>query len=313
MFCSCHKLSTYDLDYEKIDQKNDIENNVSEIKNLNLSNEIKNNNYGSIKYQEASKLYRDHIGYTYINRYYRIGYNFKECLQSLFFCHNESVNIWSHLISFIVFCGLLIINNIYFIKEVWLTNLVIIGSLIIFFVSTICHLFNPMFNSIKTHKMFYLLDFTGIMIGVIIFETVLFFLLLSKQREIFYILFGLCVLFNLSSVAIKAYFNINNDSITKPNFIYYILIVINFILILVCFLKTTTQLIYNFNVIIPFSISNFALIISIIYNLVNNYPEKSCGNRFDLCCSSHQIWHFVVSLYLLSLLIQVIYWINYLL
>ena len=160
---------------------------------------------------------------------------------------------------------------------------------------------------------FYLLDFTGIIIGVIIFETVLFFLLLSTQRELFYVLLSLSITFNILSIFVKTYYNFNNEIIRKPNFIYYGLIIINFILILTCFIKTTTHLIYNFNVIVPFFVSNLVLIISIIYNLINNYPEKSCGNRFDLCCSSHQIWHFIVSFYLLSLLVQVIYWINYLL
>ncbi len=45
----------------------------------------------------------------FILRGYRIGFNTRQkILRSLFMLHNETVNVWSHLIGVIVFLGLLI-------------------------------------------------------------------------------------------------------------------------------------------------------------------------------------------------------------
>ena len=321
MFCSCKQLPLYDLTCGDLEnnnlennnlENNNLENNmISYNKNLNLSNELLNHNSDHINYILASKLYKNNIGYKFIEKHYRIGYSFNDCIHSLFFFHNESINIWSHLISCIFFFILLIIHNIYFKKMVLINNLIIIGSIIILFVSTICHLFNPMFNSIKTHKIFFLLDFSGIMIGVLIFEISLFYLLLNKQIKVFYILMIASIIINSLSVLIKTLFSFNNNIILKPNIIYYTLILLNSSLILSAFILSNTHLIFNFNVLFPFITTNLILILSIVLNLIMNYPERKIKNKFDLCCSSHQIWHFVTSFYLLSLVIQVGYWVNY--
>ena len=323
MFCSCKPLQMYNLKYDDLENNNleskdneTLENNfngISDSKNINLTENLINNQEDNINYMLASKLYRDNIGYKFIEKYYRIGYSFNECIHSLFFCHNETVNIWSHFISCIIFIFLLIFNNYFFTKELWISNLVIIGSIIIFFVSTLCHLFNPMFNSIKTHKLFFLLDFIGIIIGILIFEIVLFYLLLNKQMNIFYILMSLVIVFNFLSILIKTYYILQNNIIVKPKYIYYTLILINTIIILTSIILTKETALINLKVLLPFAITNIVLIGSIIFNLVYNYPERVCIDRFDLCCSSHQIWHFITSFYLLSLVIQVTYWINYIL
>lgn len=50
----------------------------------------------------------------YIQRGYRINFNSKrKLLKSLFMLHNESVNVWSHLIGVGCFIGLLIYTLIY--------------------------------------------------------------------------------------------------------------------------------------------------------------------------------------------------------
>jgi hypothetical protein len=48
----------------------------------------------------------------YILRGYRIGFNTKaKILKSIFMLHNESVNVWSHLIGVFVFIALLIYTS----------------------------------------------------------------------------------------------------------------------------------------------------------------------------------------------------------
>ena len=49
----------------------------------------------------------------FILRGYRIGFNTRpKILKSLFLLHNETVNVWSHLIGVIVFLGLLIYTSV---------------------------------------------------------------------------------------------------------------------------------------------------------------------------------------------------------
>lgn len=49
----------------------------------------------------------------FILRGYRIGFNSRpKILKSLFLLHNETVNVWSHLIGVIVFLGLLIYTSV---------------------------------------------------------------------------------------------------------------------------------------------------------------------------------------------------------
>jgi adiponectin receptor len=65
----------------------------------------------------------DHlVDNEFIHRGYRIGYNYsiKTILKSLFEFHNESVNVWSHLLGMIFFGAFMIfytLNHISSIKE----------------------------------------------------------------------------------------------------------------------------------------------------------------------------------------------------
>lgn len=40
-------------------------------------------------------------GGTHINRGYRIGLSFRQCLRSMFQIHNETVNVWSHVLGYL--------------------------------------------------------------------------------------------------------------------------------------------------------------------------------------------------------------------
>ncbi len=63
------------------------------------------------------------IDNEFIHRGYRIGYNYsiKSILKSLFEFHNESVNVWSHLLGMIFFVTFMILytlNSTVGLKEV---------------------------------------------------------------------------------------------------------------------------------------------------------------------------------------------------
>jgi hypothetical protein len=44
-----------------------------------------------------------HMRSRFIVTGYRVGYSFSRCLRSIFELHNETVNIWTHLIGFMIF------------------------------------------------------------------------------------------------------------------------------------------------------------------------------------------------------------------
>ncbi|XP_077237965.1 heptahelical transmembrane protein1 [Tasmannia lanceolata] len=63
--------------------------------------------WGLISYDELPEYMKDN---EYILRYYRANWPLKEALFSIFRWHNETLNIWTHLIGFFVFLVLTVLN-----------------------------------------------------------------------------------------------------------------------------------------------------------------------------------------------------------
>jgi len=82
----------------------DYEKNEDEMFNNNEEKEedIENEKDLSIGiFKEAPKFLQDN---EYINEGYLLNCNtFKKSLKSLFMCHNETINVWSHLLAAIIF------------------------------------------------------------------------------------------------------------------------------------------------------------------------------------------------------------------
>ena len=269
---------------------------------------IENNQQNSSKVNNAKKLYGKYIGYQYVTKYYRINYTWKECIYSLFFIHNDTINIWSHLLSGLSAICLMIYKNIIATKFLWVSNLVLFGSILIYSASTYCHLFSPISRTIKQNQYLFMIDFIGIMIGVIIFEITFFYLLLINQENIFKIISTICCGFNIIPIIMRGIITYKDNILIKSNIIYCFLVITNVLLFIVSFCLTKSHFMFRTDVIIPFIISNILLIGSLFINLIYNYPERSCPGHCNLCCASHQIWHFIVSIYLFSIYFQVEYW-----
>ena len=50
---------------------------------------------------------------TAITRGYRPGLNYKQCLLSIFRLHNETINIWTHLLGFLFFSVLIVKDSLW--------------------------------------------------------------------------------------------------------------------------------------------------------------------------------------------------------
>lgn len=205
MQCCIKPLPLHDLEIpeNESDNMNQLDN-INEIdeermtltKSDDITSELINNDPNTNKYKEASLLFSHYIGYPYIKKHYRINYDIKQCFLSLFFIHNETMNIWSHLLSGIAAIILLIFRSLKKDKYVWISDLILIGSIIIFFASATCHLLNPICNSIKQNQFLFFFDFLGIMIGLMIFEVTFFYLLLINQTESFNIIASISCILN---------------------------------------------------------------------------------------------------------------------
>ncbi|XP_071724430.1 heptahelical transmembrane protein 1-like isoform X2 [Rutidosis leptorrhynchoides] len=65
------------------------------------------NKFKLLKYEELPEYMKDN---EYILNYYRADWSLKHAFISLFLCHNETLNVWTHLIGFATFLVLTIAN-----------------------------------------------------------------------------------------------------------------------------------------------------------------------------------------------------------
>ncbi|KAF8389139.1 hypothetical protein HHK36_025825 [Tetracentron sinense] len=65
------------------------------------------NRYGLVSFREVPDYMKDN---EYILGYYRANWPLKEAFFSLFRWHNETLNIWTHLLGFVLFLGLTVVN-----------------------------------------------------------------------------------------------------------------------------------------------------------------------------------------------------------
>ncbi|KAK4369951.1 hypothetical protein RND71_009426 [Anisodus tanguticus] len=76
-------------------------------KNIGKINKGENNNYPLVYYHELPEYMKDN---EFILNYYRADWPIKQALFSIFRWHNETLNVWTHLLGFILFVALAISN-----------------------------------------------------------------------------------------------------------------------------------------------------------------------------------------------------------
>lgn len=230
-------------------------------------------------------LYKSILGNKYINKGYRLNYNLINTLKSLFSLHNETINIWTHLFPF--FINL----SVFFISDNYFTRLFFILTSPIFLASSLFHLLIPIIKTLYQYHFLLLLDMLGIVLGVAGIETYIFNKFVSD--EIFY---PIIIFYTINLIPLINLLNFQIHVVECRNKIIKYLFIVNSIILSIIFFNFKN----NDNNINPFYILilNLVFIFSLIINMILHYPEKACSNKFDLFCSSHQIWHIVVIFYI---------------
>ncbi|XWS70746.1 hypothetical protein CRYUN_Cryun03dG0075200 [Craigia yunnanensis] len=70
-------------------------------------NKAKRRSYSLLSYKELPEYMKDN---EFILNYYRVNWSLKEALFSIFRWHNETLNVWTHLLGFVLFLGLTMAN-----------------------------------------------------------------------------------------------------------------------------------------------------------------------------------------------------------
>ncbi|KAJ8559917.1 hypothetical protein K7X08_003975 [Anisodus acutangulus] len=99
---------------EMMNQEKDYQNIIAnksckkmKKKKIGKINKGENNNYPLVCYHELPEYMKDN---EFILNYYRADWPIKQALFSIFRWHNETLNVWTHLLGFILFVALTISN-----------------------------------------------------------------------------------------------------------------------------------------------------------------------------------------------------------
>ena len=253
-----------------------------------------------VDYKDLPEHLQDNIA---ILHGYRANYSFAQCFKSLASLHNETLNIWSHLVGafmyFVLFYSLWTSNTLILLPHTALPIDYYIISLYIF-AATYSLVLSALFHAFKVHadiavfQFVAKLDFSGIS-GLIIasFMTVVYYGLycfhsLRRHYMAILALLGVAGLF----IPWLAFFRQKKNRSLRVCFFLAIGGLSMVLLGHTCYLNRLDH-----HVFVP--VMRYVAIEICIYLLgllfyVNRWPESFFPGKFDFFMQSHQIWHWCV-------------------
>eukprot|EP00127_Corallochytrium_limacisporum_P000279 Clim_evm26s9 gene=Clim_evmTU26s9 len=257
-------------------------------------------------YDETHEWLKDN---EYIRTGYRTNYNVKESWKSLFRIHNETLNVWSHVLGIIIFgiqIGLLVSG--YHDSHIgptnkWIYTAAAFAAIICFASSATYHLF----KSTGAEQYYHLLklDYTGIMINVMAFFLLGvyygFYNYTFWQR--FFVIF-FAIQFSIL-IVLTVWDPPFFDKVRKP---VYVSSVASTILPFIVWLVEEA----------PFNQFNGELIAMLIAMFIfygvgfwfwhSKFPECKSPGHFDILFASHQLWHLCILIGSIIFLESMIWW-----
>jgi adiponectin receptor len=228
---------------------------------------------------------------------YRAGYTMKMCVRSLFSLHNETMNVWTHLLGFLFFAAFGVAMFLYVLSPVWLHyfifGLMSVSCMACLCCSTVFHLFSAHYNESICRRL-HSLDYFGITCLVIGSFVPMCFLAFACEPELKWMyLTMICVLGFVGLVGPFYSFW------TTPEFKTYKMLVYTFMV------GSGVFPIIHVNFIMPVSSSapfatgmalELLLYLTGMLIYIFKAPERFFPGRFDIWFHSHQVWHVFVLL-----------------
>ncbi|KAK3090514.1 hypothetical protein FSP39_012414 [Pinctada imbricata] len=239
-------------------------------------------------------------GNPYVIKGYRVSLPFSLCLKSLFLWNNETINIWSHLIGFMIFGFLMVYANLILLPASVssITDHVIVTlGLLCYQFCMLCSAGFHMFacHSERASKRWLAVDLTGISIGVIgcYLPAVHYaFYCLSVWRDLYFIII---VVLTVMTIVVQLHPRFFSHGWFKYRIFIYMFLVgygviptIHWISLNGGFSSAIVQLF------VPkvATMYIFGMVALVFY--VTKFPERVLPGSFDFIGSSHQWWHVIV-------------------
>jgi channel protein (hemolysin III family) len=284
------------IEEEMIQMNNTIvvENNIDHVNVLkqDINKPYINNKPEIISLDKISKYNNLFISvHPFVLTGYRINYSIKNCFHSIFKWHNETLNIWTHLISFIIFIILLIyyiIDNTNINNNKGMIYIFIISSCLLFIFSSLYHILSC--HSLSICSCCYKLDLFGILLELITATTCSIYYMfheydnLRKIYIIFFLILGIStMIITINDLFISAKFNIFIIFLFSSLFIISFLSGLHWVLI---------ADINEISIITKYILSGFMCLFIGFLFFLSKFPECIIQNTYiDLFFQSHIIWH----------------------
>ncbi|XP_010535854.1 PREDICTED: heptahelical transmembrane protein 1 [Tarenaya hassleriana] len=237
----------------------------------------------------------------YILSYYRADWSLADAFFSVFRLHNETLNVWTHLVGFILFLGLTIGNISYHNKHLpldeakkatrWPFYVFLSGSMFCLMASSVCHLFCC--HSKNLNVVLLRIDYTGIAVMIITSFFPPMFYIFQCTPHWYFIYLGVITAFGVFAI-----FTLFTPSLSSPK--YRAFRAILFVSMgLFGIIPAVHAAMVNWsnpkrNITLGYEVSMavFYLVGTGFY--VSRVPEKWKPGGFDLFGHSHQIFHVFV-------------------
>eukprot|EP01113_Clastostelium_recurvatum_P041938 TRINITY_DN6746_c0_g1_i1.p1 TRINITY_DN6746_c0_g1~~TRINITY_DN6746_c0_g1_i1.p1 ORF type:complete len:353 (-),score=56.35 TRINITY_DN6746_c0_g1_i1:173-1231(-) len=289
------------LEFDKKLEKNDIPalDTATEDSKFFDSSEtiIRPREFVLLDYHQVPKFLADN---EFILSGYRVHFGFKLCLHSLFRWHNETLNVWTHLLGFLMFFGSMIYTFSFTLRNQ--THGVYLGDYFVFATyffgahaqmgfSATYHWFAA--YSADAAKWLARLDYMGICLMIVgSYCPPLYYMLRPCHPTMMTVHMGIIAFLGVVGVAVTTLPRLQGPKYRTFRAVYFI--------------------IFGLYVFVPLPQMIWSLGISYVWPMLwrlgamgmiyiagaiiyaSRYPERCCPGKYDYGWSSHPIWHVFV-------------------
>ena len=253
-----------------------------------------------LNYDELPEWYKDNK--FIITKYRDLNKSYMYYVKSIFKIHNETMNIWTHLLGSVMFIFIGFYSNFNFnLTEYWsqyfCINFYILSIFMTFLFSSLMHIFYP--KNMTVCKNLQKLDYIGINIQIFSSMATFIYYAFYCEKEIQIIYYILILLTGIINTIITT---LNVLTEFRYRWVRLISFIISIFLFLIPIIHRV--LLINNNILeknsfteelIYFTISSI-IFMSALLIFVFRIPEKFSPGLFDVCFHSHQLFHILAVL-----------------